>query len=1373
MRAQQRRFGLVAAIVGAAALALPMTVTGTAQAAPPDGAGEASPTVTSRSDDARSRIHPKLRRLLDRGEIRQIPVFVTVSGTPAGARALLEEPRVAFSAGAGLVVGTVGVQALPKLAGARGVVSVGPVEFEQTGRPLGIPDPDLGKVLSRASSSKLLRRLYHDEVPYDHAPPLAGSNFEELKELGLLDARTHGFADAWNAGYTGEGTTVGVLDGGTDFGHPDLIGAWQTWQGLTGPLAGWNGWPKAFDPYGTLVWLAAPSLVDAGLTWYTKTTAATCTDWAAKAHRALCPVRFATRVGPARNFSAPNATRSHTYVFPAGATTSGDVRLGSHPDDHLLALFGERPAFLVTDAATPGVYDTVYVDLDNDYRFDDEKPVTKQSPASYRDMNGDGYTDLSGGLLYYISDGATPVPGGLDAFGIRNSSFGPGELLAWSGDYDPAIGGHGTLTASNVVGQGVVNGKAPEFTDLPGGVYPGAVIGGAPDARLAPFGDIYFSFDFSTQFGYFLSTRRGVDVTSNSYGASDVDNDGWDAASQEADVIHAGRRTTPLFSTGNGAPGFGTAAPPSPSAGIAVGASTQFGGTGWDSIASTEQIVDDDVIPWSNRGPGATGSPGVDVVADGAFSAGDITLNAALDGRTAWATWGGTSRSAPVAAGAAALVYEAHRDAGAVPAGFYRTVKGVLKSSAQDLGYDSLIQGAGSVDAGRAVAVTTGAAARVSPHEWRAGDYRGEEHEVFTHLMTPGSSDTQAFALAGGGDWQVSDRQLVRTGTTTLSLSSRPVSQESPYNFNAPDYLVDLTEQVESNPDADLMVVRLRYPRAQFDGDADYVADQDWRLLAYDWTDVNRDGDLWQDRDRDGVVDHANKATSSNIDGFPDLDFTRSEIDQGEYVRYTYHRATSNSLMALVRDPAERMSDGLFLGLQHSARNPSIPVTDFEVQVEWYENADWSWVETTAPAAGSFTATVEVPADTPSGMYSGAIVLENAAAAMVVPVTVAVAATVAQDADGRLVGAIGLGGADVAAAQEHLLYNNGAVFGAGDWTWRAESGDWRFFFLDVPQEPTPGSLFLARTTWEGAAPYTDIDTLLMGRSENHFQVFGDAVFGGPYTIDVVGGSPNTNSGAGVWRFDTATGGSEDFVAAPAQQGLHALALHQVGWQGDRVLAPFDVTVGGASVTPSAVDVETPSDTGSFQVAFESGVDLDGLEAEAFGLSQPQVTTETASQDDPRDPSSAGVKKDLAIAHASRLTVSTALDSDDLDLFVVHDQDANGVFETSEIVASSATGSSNERVELVLPPDGNYQVWVQGWSVSGSPEFTLTIDVVQGEDLTVRGLPAGPVPAGTPVVLDVAFDRAMVPGETYVGELQLGPPSAPAAVTVPVRVTRTE
>lgn len=1360
--------------IAAIALLLSLFTIGPVVAQPPDKPGKPEWVATA-SDAAKAKLHPRLRDQVESGSTDRILVVATVAGTPAGATSYLSDTNVAFSDGAGLVLGTISVQALPKLASATGVVSVNPIDFTQTGQPLGIPDPEVGVKPTAANKQKVLRDLYLQEVPYAQAPPLAGSNFEALKELAVLDARTHEFAEAWSAGFTGTGVTVGVLDGGTDFGHPDLIGTWQVWEGQTGNRAGWNGWPKAFDPFGVLQYLAAfESQIEGGMSWYTLTTAATCPDWANKAPQAACAVRFATRTGPSRNFSVPAGTKTHNYRFPAGITTSGNVHFGSHPDDHLLALFGERPAFLVTDSTTPGVYDTVYVDLDNDYSFEDEKPVTRESPAAYRDMNGDGYTDLSGGLLYYISDGATAVPGGLDAFNVLDTSFGPGELLAWSGDYDPAIGGHGTLTASNVVGQGVINGLAPTFSDLPGdGKYPGAVIGGAPDAKLAPYGDIYFSFEFSTQLGYFLASRRGVDITSNSYGSSAVDNDGWDAASQEADVIHNGRATTALFSTGNGAPGFGTVAPPSPATGIAVGASTQFGGTGWDSIDRTDQIVDEDVMVWSNRGPGANGTPGVDIVADGAFSAGDATLNTVLNGRNAWATWGGTSRSTPVAVGAAALVYQAWRSAnGPLPPNFFATVKSILKSSAEDLGYDSTIQGAGSVDAGAAVATALGTTAQVSPSEWRVGDYRGQEYPVFAHLIAPGGSDSQQFTVSGPGTWEVSDRQMVRTDSETFTFSSSNVANESRYNFNAPDYLRDLTAAVEAHPEADLMVIRLNYPRAQFDGSPqNYDEDQDWRLLAYNWTDVNGDGNLWTDADGDGVVDHRNLSTISNVDFNFDLDFANSEMDKGEYVRFMYHRAGSNALMAFVRNPAERMADGLFLGLQHSRRNSAIPVTDFTVQIDWYENADWSWITTPASAAGSFTADIAVPPGTPYGMYFGAIVLTNGDDSMVVPVSVAVAATANQDGDGRIVGAMEFGGPQVAADQQDLLYNNGSVFGASDWTWRAESGDWRFFFFDVATAPSPGSLFLANTSWEGASPYTDIDTLIMGRAANHFQLFGDAVFGGPYIIDTVGGSPNTNIGAGTWTFNTATGGPEDFVAAPAAEGLHAIALHQVSWQGDVFHTPFSVTVGGASVSPAAVQIDTNTDSGSFDIVFESGLDLAGLTAEAFGLSQPLVTTETASQDDPDDPSSASVKKTITLSHASRLRVSTALGTDDLDLFVVFDANNDGIFTNAEIVGASATGTSNEFVELTAPADGNYQVWVQGWSVSGNPLFELSIDAIQGNDLTVSGLPAGPVAGGVPVSITVTYNKAMTPGEDYFGELLLGPPTAPTALHVPIRITR--
>ena len=734
-----------------------------------------------------------------------------MSGDTAEVEALLTKPKVAENDGVALVVGSITVQALPKLAGAEGVVSVNPVDFKQTGRPPAISSRARlhpGRNWTRRSA------VYDNEVPYGEAPPLAGSNFEELKELALLDAKTHEFADAWDAGFTGTGTVVGVMDGGTDFGHPDLVGTWTTWSGLTGTRAGWNGWPKAFDPYGSLIWLAErEDLVDDGLSWHTKSTAVTCPGWADKAPQATCPVKFSTRLGPSRNFSLPDAKKQHTYQFAAGSTKSGNVRIGNHPDDYLLALYGERVAYLVTDSTTTGVYDTVYVDLDNDHDFRDEKPVTKASPASYRDMDGDGYTDLSGGLLYFISDGVTRAPGGQDAFGV-NLVYAPGQLVSWSGDYDPGIGGHGTLTASNVVGQGVINGNAPTFSDLPGdGKYPGAVIGGAPHAKLAPYGDIYFSFDFSTQFGYFLAVTRGVDITSNSYGKSDVDNDGWDAASQEADFIYAGSRTTPLFSTGNGAPGFGTESPPSrPRGSPWVPRHSSAAPAGIRSIGPIRSTTRKS---WS----GPTAASARTAPTASTLSPMAPTPRVTRRSTPSWTAGSPGRHGAERAARPGRRRRDRARLPGVAPgdrreraAGFYATAKDILMSSADDLGYEATIQGAGSLNAGDAVQAALGNGSTVSPNEWRTGDYRGDEFPVFSNLMEPGGSDSQEFTITGGGTWDIADRQLVRTDRETFDFSSENVSEESVYNFNAPDYLVDLTDRVADHPDADLMVIRANYP---------------------------------------------------------------------------------------------------------------------------------------------------------------------------------------------------------------------------------------------------------------------------------------------------------------------------------------------------------------------------------------------------------------------------------------------------------------------------------------------------------------------------------------------------------------------------------
>ena len=165
------------------------------------------------------------------------------------------------------------------------------------------------------------------------------------------------------------------------------------------------------------------------------------------------------------------------------------MRLGSHPDDYALDFFGERPAFLVTDPHTAGVYDTIYVDLNDDYDFGDEKPVTKESPRSWRDLDGDGYVDLSGGMAYYISDGtgADGTPGawrprGLRARGQRRAGRDRRlDRRLRPGHRRPR---HAVRQQHRRAGRHQRG--LPTFTDIPGGKFPAAVVGGAPDATMVP-----------------------------------------------------------------------------------------------------------------------------------------------------------------------------------------------------------------------------------------------------------------------------------------------------------------------------------------------------------------------------------------------------------------------------------------------------------------------------------------------------------------------------------------------------------------------------------------------------------------------------------------------------------------------------------------------------------------------------------------------------------------------------------------------------------------------------------------------------------------------------------------------------------------------
>jgi hypothetical protein len=1279
----------------------------------------------------------------------------------------------------------------------------------------------------------------------------------------------HAAREAWSLGYMGEGVKVAVLDTSVDFAMYDLQGTWATLP----PGHPYAGWPQVYDPYSTYLFtLDAANAANPNWAKYSRTgigglielyqeSPVVQQDVGGQMALTAC-VRPLAQIRDAQGQTV-NELLPENCATKVPASKSGKVRYGHH-SDALLAAYGSNAAqnvlyqyagVLLVDANQAGVYDTVYVDLNFDNDFTDDKPMTRDDPLSWRDIDGDNIADISGGLLYYVADGQRPIPGAYLWEDAQNKLPVPaaGTFVAIHSD----TGQHGTLCASNIVSQGRLgvppgrnvrwrnNEKDPALNanGEPESVNPGM----APKAKVVSIGDYYSgpqaAADSAWRYGVFGDdpnrTDEDIQITSNSYGYSSEDADHWDRNGRFIDYYVRKFNSTVSFmkSTGNGGPGYGTTTAPSPHVAMGIAASTQMGSTGWDSMYETSQITYGDIITWSDRGPGADGSNGVTVATDGAYAAGGSPINfngtnknlaeQLRSGVFANSTWGGTSRSSPVASGLLALSYQAFRQAnGRWPT--WEEARAIFQAGSRFAGYDTLVQGSGVADAADSARIAAGKSGVYAlPSSWTPGDYRGQRAEAFAKLMAPGGSYQGTFTVKNPSDQPVevalSGQTLRRVASYGFDWASKDKSTESAYtSMQAPDYLWTI-DKAKIPAGTDLMVVRAVQPMEQFDQypndkapDGQYIADNCWRLAVYQHTDWNDDTKLWNDADGDGVVDHvdASPRQSVGLDDLPAKDYAKSEIQEGEYNRFGYATAISNNWALPVHHPLERWKDDIEVALFHRYtgsttsgathcrnRPDTLPITDFKFRVDFYQYQDWGWLKLSkatlaVPPKGEATvdATMAVPADAPFGLYQGAVFADHARGAgdvpvpvgggyelpqkrVVIPVTVNVAA--AYD----WTGAVTLGGAK--ANDLDAPYDNGAVRGTFDWGWRAESGDWRFFFVDATSKPLAGTYWLFKTVWpEAKAGQSDIDTRVFRQVSDRFSNpsdpqnaaddWSDPGWYGPGTMGLLARSPYRNLGAGRWAFDTTSGVNEDWVVAPAGAGLHEVMLHNVLFSGHEIELPYETTVSSLRLAPPEPVVYGTACTTAY---LTSQMPLPAFKARIFGLSKPDMLqNQSIGQDDPNTPATAGFKKtyDFPDEIASFRVTLMGKTGNDLDLFIMYDANKDGAFDyPGERVGAGANGpDANETATLAgFRPAGKYQVWVHGATVPQATTFDLVVDVVSGSSLKVTGVPED-VEAGRMYALQMCADPQAVAGmtEDMRGVIVLGPGTSPSMLTWPVRWT---
>ncbi len=1193
-----------------------------------------------------------------------------------------------------------------------------------------------------AAAQARLETLRANELTFAQAQAQAG----QVGTRGWFDVQDgHKAAAAWEKGFTGEGVVVAVLDDGVDFAHPDLQG---TFARVTDANSPYYGWPMAFSELS--MWYFVQD-VNLG-THYIANSAAgshwSDTQFTVEAHGPFGG-------GTAKVMYQPVGSGiAHEYTIPT-TSQSNFYKLGSHPDQWLATLYGESVAVLVVDEHVAGVYDTVYVDLDNDYDFTDEKPATRNSPEIYRDMDGDGYADISGGLLVWVSNGNNTPPAADWLWGITCANGSAtmqgcpdaGELVQFAGPFNySASNSHGTLCASNIVGQGVIAGGLSTQPFTEGGVVQGA----AREARLMDFGDHYSGVDENE----FLVAAYGFDgvpntgdeaqILSNSYGQYYQMWGSWGYIGRLITTINLTVAPTTLwiFSTGNAGPGYGPQEGDGSPTTLMVGSSTQYGSTDWDSIFSADQIMYGDPNAFYAHGPNRDGSSGVDVLANGGRGSGDDNLNFVFDGWTAWQTWGGTSRSAPFAAGSMALIYQAYRDRyGEWPT--WDVAKALIKNGAVNSVSSPFFQGAGVVNADRATDLAAGIyGVYATPDEWQVGDWEGEEYLNFAKVAYPGDTFTKTYTIYNPSGYDInaglSDGVMTLITKTQLTFTTSDQSEESPFMFNTPDYLMELDSDLIP-ADADVMIVRFVQPYDTFDPVYDFTENPNssWRFLLYNWTDQNGDGMLWEDANNNGTVNHTGTGQFNN-DGFEVIDFANTEIQEGEYIRVDYNMG-GTSEQFIVRDPLERMADGYFVGWQHRINDGTVPTTTFKIGVEFYKRADWSWLSLSqnsvaVPAEGeaTFVATLAIPSGAEPGVYEGVVFMNDpgnahhAAHETALPVVVNV---ISDLPDG---GSFTLGGEPMA----DTMYQNSYTFGYFGWAgsgWEHGIGDWRHYFFNVDTADMAADNLLIHTSWDGTYP-TDINTWILGPTYDcasngaapcaaYAPRLGQpdpSVFG-PYTLQPIGSSDVFRYHS-AYPFLTTTGGPDDWLKVPLQRsGLHEIALHTVLYDGEQLAEQFQVDVGTLKFEPTmdpaegtviagSVDAVAFTETGTIDLEFTPTLAVPDLYATlSGGLATNHFDHNIYLPNSGQCNNGAWCADTqwtaitLDAPDATRLLVYIPMPAgEDVDLFVYRDQNGNGLPDQGiDTLAGSSTrgAGSDDFVSLTNPAAGTYLVGILGWSVT--------------------------------------------------------------------------
>ena len=1017
----------------------------------------------------------------------------------------------------------------------------------------------------------------------------AGSGYPMYSAPMLIGAE-----EVWKEyGINGSGVKIGIVDTGVDFGSPDL--------GVNKIARASDGLPLIFDAdmIGFILTINPTKRINSTTIyvpgWYKGHLV-----FFNPTNGNLYAGDYAFVIGVNAVTGASNITyvkvANRTFTVPS--YIKGNIKFGlgiqlyeiEYPRwaPNSVFVFEIAAPVIVADTNGDGTYDTVYVDLSTtyylfrvvlynltdgamplpnkkllDFSFADEPAVGYGHEVAARDFTGDGVPDFSFGALA----GAV-----YDYWGLFFKNY----YQDWRSDWEPSTGiipgldakngnwvdfvydfyGHGTecahvAAASGKVVRPIVGVGGKWNVTLPG-IAPGAKLGAAPalfegDVVTAELWLSGFDLVNPKTYTWVYTGKHKVDIISNSWGDSWLLYNGYandaDPTSLWEDYIMATSGVVIVHAAGNGGPGWGSVTfPAAATLPITVAASTDFFYRPFFGLSPKISYLPGghfEIISWSDRGPTEFGYPKPDVADIGSFEwAGERAIDSPLNGVYAFDLFGGTSEATPMTAGAVALIIQALRVAGINYTPYL--VKAILKSTADDTGFNAYAQGSGQVDVYRAVSLilhggiiayskdsvqnvlklydeTLAAMLRTSVSNVSKIFSGAYDTAIYPGPMLPGETKTVNLTLRtiGTGTWKasISDYTLVKTfseplaavlnvnkGSAFLPSSSSPSGVEiyPAKKFLTPSLDGKIYMNIANSPAGLRIAIPLSGNLLKHKFIEVNIAYPLYYAFAPDTKDPYGRPDLsklaifmgfelgvWFDLNNNGKIDwymghYEVSRLQYDIREGPVAHLEiGNPMEQIEMAAEAVSMYTGINPEYLIKHAKLVVEIRLFVNGWYGSNVPPMPISG---DVEAFDPEPSPFIAsypTSVTVKGETTVpiTITVPKNTLPGVYEAYIVVNSSSGKTLVPVSIPVAMPV--NPEQRIVTLMG--------TRQPYVYDNYGFRGALDQSWRPEVGDWRVYPIAIPADKAfYSSSVMVTVTWSYL--YSDYDAGLIGPGINYWGV---------------------------------------------------------------------------------------------------------------------------------------------------------------------------------------------------------------------------------------------------------------------------------------------